>query len=213
MRRFADRLGNIYADHIDAGRLTVHNFGLAQTTGEMTLFGANADGGASVFESKGDLSNAAERSIVRMVRASDFFERELAEAEPIVMKLNCEGSEGEILLDLAESGLIHRIADVMIDFDLFKVKGRRHEPYEVLRRLRNVGFEDYHLALDAMVGPTHQERIRNWLSYVEQKTPVANDPSLFDGLPQHRRFVKRALRTIKHRALGMLDASPLNRAG
>ena len=213
MSRFADRLDNVYGDHVDAGRLSVHNFGLARRTGELTLFGANEGGGASVFEAKGDRVADSERTTVRMVRASDFFQHQLAEEDRIVMKLNCEGSEGDILLDLAESGLIHRIADVMIDFDLFKVRGRRHEPYEVLRKLREVGFEDYHLALDAMVGPTHQDRIRNWLSYVDRKIPLANDPQLFDGLPRRRRLLKRALRTIKHRTLGMLDASPLNRAG
>ena len=128
-------------------------------------------------------------------------------------KLNCEGSEGDILLDLADSGLIHWVTDVMIDFDLFKVKGRRHEPFEVIRRLKSVGFQDYHLALDVMVGSSHQQRIRNWLSHVDRKTPITRIPHVFDGLPRQRRLLKRALRSAKQLTLGMLDASPLNRAG
>ena len=213
MSKFADRLSEVYHRHVNEHRLTVHSYGLSNRSAEMALYGDNSDGGASLHAAKGDGNDVSQSSTVQMVRATDFFESHLHADDRVIVKLNCEGAEGDILLDLIESGQIHRVTDVMIDFDLFKVPGRRHEPFEVLQRLSDVGFSDYHLALDVMVGPTHRDRIRNWLAYVERKTRIARIPHVFDRLPRQRLFLKRALRTMKHRTLGLLDASPLNRAG
>ena len=212
MARFADRLSEVYQPHVDEGLLRVHSFGLSKRNACVTLFGDNDGGGASVHATKDDVGDA-QTTQVQMVRATEFFEDHLSEEDRVIVKLNCEGAEGDILIDLIESGRIHWVTNAMIDFDLFKVKGRRHEPFHIMRRLRDVGFDDYHLAIDAMVGPTHADRIRNWLAHVDQQTPVARTPETFAGLPRKRALFKRALRAAKHRALGLLDASPLNRAG
>lgn len=212
MPSFADLLRTKYRNRIDEGRLTVHACGLSNRDGEVTLYGDNDSGGASVHAAK-ESDGQAETTTVKMCRTTSFFTEHIKANDRVIMKLNCEGAEGQILLDLIESGLIHRITDVMIDFDLFKVKGRRHEPFEILKRLGDVGFSDYHLAGDVMVGPTHQDRIRNWLAHVNARTPIARVPDVFDGLPLKRRLSKRLLRAAKHRAMGWFDASPLGRAG
>lgn len=213
MPDFASRLETVYAKHVHDGRLQVHACGLSNRNAVVPLFGDNAGGGATICPGKQPADQVAPSVLVQLVRATEFFDKHLRDTDQVIVKLNCEGAEGDILTDLIESGRIHGIDDVMVDFDLFKVKGRRHEPFEIVRRLQAVGFDNYHLAIDVMVGCSHRERIRNWLAHVNQRIPIARVPQVFDGLPRPPRAIKRALRAIKCRTLGLIDASPLNRAG
>lgn len=142
--------------------VSVHPFGLSDRTDFVTMYGANANLEASIYADKVDV-DADERSGCYMVRASEFFE---GMPSGLVVKLNCEGAEVPILLDLCATGEIHKCHAVMIDFDARRVPSMAGQDVKVLRRLAEVGFDRYQLCEDVMRGGTHQDRIANWLEGV-----------------------------------------------
>lgn len=145
------------------GNVALFNFGLADSSGRRDLYGTNDGMEASIYPEKLDTDETVV-SRCSFVRASEFV-AELPDV-PIYVKLNCEGAEVLILDDLIGSREIHRLANVMIDFDIRKVPGRDHEAAAVLRRLKSVGFTRFSLCEKVMIGPTHQDRIANWLTKV-----------------------------------------------
>lgn len=205
--KFVDILNNKYQTAVNCGRLRIHDFGLADLDGEATLFGDNQGGGASLFSEHASNSTHPGMTKIKLMRASHFFQTELSKSDLVLMKLNCEGAEGQILCDLATSGEIHKVSNVMIDFDLFKVKGRRSEPYAVLEKLKSVGFDRYELCYDVMLGKTHQERIRNWLSFADQKLGFVANKRYFDGAHRTRPLVRRLFKRVKWRVAALLDRS------
>lgn len=147
----------------DDPRLVTVNAGLSNRTGIRPVYGTNTAMEASVFAEKNDV-DAAVATECRFIRASDFFHDRIPQAA--VVKLNCEGSECDILTDLAISGEIHKITNVMIDFDVRKIPGQKHREKEVLKLLGDIGFDRYFLSEQVMIGRTHQLRIAHWLSGV-----------------------------------------------
>lgn len=205
MPEFVAILESKYAREIQEGRLTIHPVGLAARNGEAVLFGSNAGGGASLFAEHASNEAHPGRTTIRLLRATDFFQQELAASDIVLMKLNCEGAEGEILCDLAASGEIHKLSDVMVDLDLFKVRGKRAEPFRVLDKLKSVGFHRYHLCYDVMVGKTHQLRIRNWLSVANQKLRFVANEEYFGSRIRTRPMLKRLYKRVRWKIAAFLD--------
>ena len=141
-------------------RVECHNFGLLDRTGIVDVYGDNANMGSSVYADKVDV-NAETVTACQMVRASEWFADHVVEA---AVKLNCEGSEVPILLDLCDSGEIHKVAAMMIDFDVRKIPSAKGGENEAIRRLADVGFDRFVLCEDSMHGDTHQDRTRAWLA-------------------------------------------------
>lgn len=101
----------------------------------------------------------------RFVNASEWFNSNVSWNDEVFVKLNCEGSEADILLDLLESGEIHKIKNVMIDFDIRKVKGLEDRQFEIIEKLKKANFISYSICEEVMRGPTHALRIQNWLDH------------------------------------------------
>jgi FkbM family methyltransferase len=143
-------------------RVELCDYGLAAATGTMAMFGGNDRMEASVYPAKNDV-DASVVTECRFVEASEFFRAAVPAGEPVIVKLNCEGSEVAILNNLLDSGEISKVTDVMIDFDVRKVVGMEHHEAGLLSRFRTAGFTNFSLSDDVMVGATHQARIGNWL--------------------------------------------------
>ena len=110
------------------------------------------------------------------VRASEFFAEHIAADDLVVMKLNCEGSECDIMNDLIDTGEVSKIDDVMIDFDVRKYPNHAHEEPALMQRMADTGFDNFSLCEKVMRGKGHQGRLANWLR----------------SLPFHDRFRPRA---------------------
>lgn len=191
----ADRIAERFPGRIKSGHLVLHRVALSDRNGEATIFGDNSEGGATLFGDKRALSGAGTRTLVQLRRATDAVTELVGDGDRAVMKLNCEGAEGAILTDLAESRAIHRLARIMVDFDLRKIPGMDGEEARVMAAVGEAGYDGLMLADDVMRGPDHQARIRNWLAMVHRDLPVASDPALFEGLgrrvPLHWRLHRR----------------------
>ena len=155
--------------------LEMFNYGLADKTGVRYIYGTNADLGASIYQQKRDLDDRTVATECRFVEASQFFKEYIDPKDIVVVKLNCEGSEIIILNNLIDTGEINKINNVMIDFDVRKVDGMEHEEPKLLHRFEEMGFKNYCLCDNVMVGRTHQDRIANWLDHcgVDVKMPTA----------------------------------------
>jgi FkbM family methyltransferase len=146
-------------------RLRLMQFGLSNVTGPLDLHDSGPNGiGASVKQRQ----VAALTSTTRcdFVSASEFFRDHIRAGDLVIMKLNCEGSECDILNDLIESGEISKIGNVMIDFDVRKFPHLVDEEKALLARMHRVGFKNFMLCEKVMRGKTHQKRIENWLRAV-----------------------------------------------
>lgn len=143
--------------------LNLHEFGLSDQTKSLPVFErTEGDLGATV-KRKGEANSGIETSC-EFVKASDFFRENISVNDIVIVKLNCEGSECDILNDLIDSGEIFKIRNVMIDFDVRKFENLAKDEDRLLARLKQVGFKNYSLASNVMFGKTHPRRIENWLS-------------------------------------------------
>ena len=124
-------------------RLAVQPIGLGKETRKVVLHGAGLLGG-SVYAGKRqtpvDASMISTEEIA-LVRASDWFADNLPPDAEVFLKLNCEGSECDILADLLDSGKSSQVRNVYVDFDIRKVPGQEHRQEEVECRLQEVGVE------------------------------------------------------------------------
>ncbi|MGI9307068.1 MAG: hypothetical protein ACR2P5_07190 [Gammaproteobacteria bacterium] len=161
---YCEHIRRNFSARIADGKLFAHSFGLADFDGERLLYGKGI--GASVFSDKEDIDNAVSARC-SFVRASAFFAEHIGKEDLAVMKLNCEGGEVLILRDLIKSGAVHSLANAMIDFDIRKIPSRRSEEKKITTEMAAAGFKNYTTASRSMVGFTHQERIRFWLSNLD----------------------------------------------
>ncbi len=146
-------------------RLEVMAYGLSNMTGELKLYsnGLN-DMGATVKEGGYDLRS--DYTICKFVKASEFFQKYIKKGDLVLMKLNCEGSECDIMNDLIDSGEVNKISNVMIDFDVRKFRNMENEEHKLMKRLDEINFDRVSLCKKVMKGKTHQDRIANWLRSV-----------------------------------------------
>jgi len=192
----ASRLKEKFAAEIDSGHVVIMPAGLSNETGKAVLYGEG--GSASVFAEKRNV-DADKTQTIDLVDTAVFFRDHISDNDTVFMKLNCEGAEGKILTALAESEQLQKITNVMIDFDLRKIRGARREPGKIMRMLSKRGFDRYCLVDDVMLGDTHAHRIRNWLAQVPEVEDICNAPSLVRcevvKAPLHRR-VRRFFRYL-----------------
>lgn len=142
------------------------DYGLGDSTRTATLYGANEHLESSIYADKNDVA-AVMQTECCIVDASNWFKRHISEHDVVIMKINAEGSEIPIMNNLIDSGEVHKIHNVMLDFDCRKIPSMAHCEADLMARMQEVGFTRFSLCDDVMRGATHQERIANWLSTIE----------------------------------------------
>ena len=179
------------------GRLVLHNYGLADFDGEKNLYGDRGEAGVSMFSDKRDVDENFIQKC-QFSSASRFFDENITKKDMVIMKLNCEGGELLILRDLIRSGNINLLTNVMIDFDIRKIPSKKHEQENIINELKNAGFKNHILHNRVMVGKTHQDRLRFWLSSLDNApefTDLTNKEKLMRILPFGiRRFIHKRLK-------------------
>jgi len=169
-------LMNKYSSQVQSGRLEVVKAAFSNKDGTAKLYGGNRKGEASLFAEK-DGVDSSECTQIKTLSASTYIRTQLEPTDLIVAKLNCEGGEVLIVEDLLQADCIDAVHFMMIDFDIRKVKGGKPRAKEMIRRLNASGFHRWILAETAMVGPSHQDRIRNWLSFTPALDSICQDPA------------------------------------
>jgi FkbM family methyltransferase len=144
-------------------KVTLLNFGLSDRTGCRDVYGTNENLEASVF-SAGATVDGGTVMDCEFVSASDWFRENLTDEDKVWAKINCEGSETDILDDLVESGEIWKIHATTICFDAENIPGQEQRAMDTRHNLDAIGFHIPRWQLFAVAeGPTHRDRLADWL--------------------------------------------------
>jgi FkbM family methyltransferase len=119
-------------------RLKLVPAGLSNKSGEATLYGPGLLG-ASVYQDKRQfVPHHISTETIKLIRASDWLRSSIPTDAEVYLKLNCEGSECDVLIDLLNAGAIHQIKSIYVDFDVRKVTSQAHKQEFVERRLTDL---------------------------------------------------------------------------
>jgi FkbM family methyltransferase len=180
-------------ESIGDSRIIPEPFGLWSETKKTILFGVGS--GASVFGDK-TTGNLTERREIQLIKTSDWISKNVKSNDVVFMKLNCEGSECEIIDDLIDSGEISKIYSIMIDFDVRKIPSKMHREFETRKKLRENKIGNVCFCNDVMIGESHDARIHNWLD----KVGAFEELSFFDMKKKYAKTLP--VLSIKRRRFG-----------
>ncbi len=126
-------------------KVTVVKTGLWSKTCEMNLHNEGSQGG-SVHEDYQTTCNPEPRvTHCKFVKASDWFTNNVSSDDEVFLKINAEGSECEIVLDLLDSGEYDKIKALFIDFDVRKSPSQKHKELELRERMKTMGINNMHV--------------------------------------------------------------------
>lgn len=180
----------VLARHRDP-RLVCERIALSSRNGTATLHGSGLLG-ASVYAGKTQLEGAAAASeTIDLVRASEWLET--LPAGEIFLKMNCEGSEADILEDLLDSGAIRRVASIYVDFDIRKVPGQEGRQAAIEARLGDVR----RYTVDVR-GANGNDAVLAWLERDCPKVPVSARARLAHALRLYEPAYDRAVDLLSH---------------
>ena len=118
-----------YIEAIDDTRIIINQFGLWKKTKKSNLI-MSGDVGASIFKDKTDIEQINIEEI-QLVKVSDWIKENIKSDDIVIMKINCEGSECDILDDLINSGHIYDLYNIMVHFDVRKIPSQRGREWEI----------------------------------------------------------------------------------
>jgi FkbM family methyltransferase len=183
-------------------RMTFVAVGLWNQTCERPIFSPGSQS-ASIFADKVNV-DPAHSKICRFVRASDWFRDHVPETGEVYVKLNCEGSEVDIIEDLLDSNEYRKVTSLAVSFDVRKIPSQRDREDQIKLRLRQEGYTNV-VDLDLVPGRSRRERIHTWLSMAgadrrsvnNRLGHVAYTCRIF--LARVARFARRNVRSIGRR--------------
>jgi FkbM family methyltransferase len=179
-----------FADDLASGKLVLIPAALSNRDGEADLFGGNDGGGASLYAEKTNI-DAAKHATVQLIASSAFFREHLSGDDLILAKLNCEGGEVDILQDLAKSGEIQKIARMVVDFDIRKVRGKRGLARATIDAMRAAGFDRFLLSENVMIGADARARTRNAIAHMPEALPLCEDAPALPRPPRRPKWTRR----------------------
>ena len=154
-------LYNALASKFDDPRITILNAGLWKEACEKPIYSPGTQSG-SIFVDKVNV-DPADSTICKFVRASEWFRDHVAETDEVYVKLNCEGSEVDIIEDLLDSNEYRKITSLGVTFDVRKVPSQRHREQEIKTRLQDGGYRQW-VDLESVYKGSRRDAIRKWLA-------------------------------------------------
>lgn len=118
---------------------------------------------ASVYPDAPAYEGTAQPETALAIDASDFFRSFVRSGDHVWLKLNCEGSECDVLESILTTHAFTTIKNALVDFDARKIPSQRHRVSMVQQRLIEEKLP-YSLPEDVQYGNvTNYGGIRNWL--------------------------------------------------
>ncbi|MEM9081526.1 MAG: FkbM family methyltransferase [Verrucomicrobiota bacterium] len=166
-------------------RLQIITAGLAQESGTARISDAGGVG-ASIHTIKDDPSIE-----IQLLEASSWFQENISPEDLVFVKMNCEGTECDILDNLFDSRAIDLAHSIMVDFDVRKIPGLEHREKEIRQRIRNEHFHQICFCEDVMLGKTHADRIDNWLTFAGIFETLPKDQLIQQLFPKFKQYSLR----------------------
>jgi FkbM family methyltransferase len=120
-------------------RLHVHPVALSNRAGRVPLFGAGLLGGSVYADKPQDGRGSTRAEEITLEPAAAWLLRHCSAEDEVYLKLNCEGSECDVLEDLLDARLDPWLRAVYVDFDVRKVPSQARRQTQVEDRLRAAG--------------------------------------------------------------------------
>ncbi len=142
-------------------RITILDAGLWRETSLRPIYSPGTQSG-SIFVDKMNV-DPADNTICKFVRASDWFRDHVAETDEVYVKLNCEGSEVDIIEDLLDSNEYRKITSLGVSFDVRKIPSQAHREHEIKARLQDSGHLNW-VDLESVYQGSRRDAVRKWLA-------------------------------------------------
>jgi FkbM family methyltransferase len=172
--------------------LAIHDFGLSSQTKNTTLYGAGLLGG-SIYSEKNylDAQATSYTEEIKLESATEWLSKNTKLDDEIYLKLNCEGSEADILEDLISNESIFKIRSIYVDFDIRKVPGQAYRQREIEDKLNSLGVD---FQTPELLGIAANAGVKKWLD--GSLTQI--DPNLFKKLYFSTRMYRPFYLTAKN---------------
>lgn len=143
-------------------RLVIVKAGLSNRTGKSLLHNPGTLA-ASLFADAPTYGGETGSETVDVIAAGEFFRAFLRDDDQVYMKLNCEGSELDVLESILDERASTMIASVLIDLDALKIPSQRDRTGGVMKRVADAQVP-YFTPEQVQFGMvTNYGGVRNWL--------------------------------------------------
>lgn len=143
-------------------RITVYEYGFWDKNKKGEIYAPQTKG-ASLYKEK--FHYKVKSQIIKLVRASEWFDKNLKKSDRVYLKLNCEGAECIILNDLINSGEYKKIGVLMVDFDVRKIPSQKHLMNNMKAKLSKLGIPKIFYIDEYKLGRgTHNDFTHYWLN-------------------------------------------------
>lgn len=126
-------------------KVSIVKAGLWSETCEMDLHNEGSQGGSVHADYQTTCNPESRTTRCGFIKASDWFRDNVSMDDEVFLKINAEGSECEIILDLLDSGEYSKIKAVFIDFDVRKSPSQKHKEIELRERMKTMGINNLHV--------------------------------------------------------------------
>lgn len=126
-------------------KVTIIKHGLWSETCEMDLHNEGSQGGTIHDDYETTCNPEIRVTPCKFVKASDWFAKNVSEDDEVFLKLNCEGSECQILMDLIASGEFKKVKAVFVDFDVRKSPKAKPQEAELRAVMDKEGIDNIHV--------------------------------------------------------------------
>ncbi len=153
-----------YLKNIHDKRVNILNYGLSDKNQVLKLYNSGSLGATIINEHLLDNNNSFEK--VKLVKASHWFEKNIKPQDLVIVKLNCEGSECDIIEDLINFNQFSYIYNVLITFDIREFPKLSFREIEIRKKLKKTKLNNFCFSDNIMKGKNHQSRINYWLKEI-----------------------------------------------
>ena len=119
--------------------------GLWSKTCEMDLHNDGSQGGSVHADYQTTCNPEPRITHCKLIKASDWFSEYVSPDDEVFLKLNCEGSECEIILDLLDTEEYDKVKAVFVDFDVRKSPSQKHKEAELRERMKALNITNLHV--------------------------------------------------------------------
>ena len=157
-------------------RVKILNYGLSNKNQFLRLYNSGTLGASTIQKNLLDHNNSFEK--VKIVKASQWFKKNIKSQDLLIVKLNCEGSECDILEDLIDCDQFTTIYNVLITFDIREFPEMGFREIKIRKKLKKTKLNNFCFSDDIMKGRNHQSRINYWLKEIGIINKVNNKLNL-----------------------------------
>ncbi|KKM84658.1 hypothetical protein LCGC14_1296950 [marine sediment metagenome] len=123
-------------------KVVILPFGLWTETCEIDLHNEGSQGGTILEDYKTTCNPTIRVTKCQFVCASDWFRNNIIEKCELFLKMNCEGSECDIVNNLLDSGEYDKVTCAFIDYDVRKSNSVAHKEKQLKERLKQLNINN-----------------------------------------------------------------------